>query len=500
MEQLMDGIKEDCIMKKLIYISLAAIVLAACAKETSEPEYIPEYYTFNAVFDEATKVAFGTLDGGSIPLEWKNGDEVAFRMEKSDDSKVTRKGTITVDGSTVSLTLDLASAKNGWESVIDIWYPYTNNLETERPASIKTAQSYDRIAVPVHMTAMTASTVTFATYLDYVVLEFPVTQTSHLISEQHGRATYLPKSTRLSEISLQTSGGVTYTLDTSSDPAVDLKTLYESVDANNRVTVNHSYYMVIAPIASEDITVTYKTEDDVTYSNSKSALTIAGKSYRRMPVMDLTGYHFWRFGTDYTNTDCNGVVYWLRDLLGNGTQMSLGKYSDVTYMENNGENYMTIYPYKSGDSYIYDVGPMWNTGRFSSDGSTQLVFNDGGISNKSYMTFSQKYPVLAIAMDAPKNLAKVTTGSGYHKFEPGDINNRAFVNETGKPVTLIYAKLYENIVKDVAIYDQNRAKMYLRVGFTEEPAAPGPGLKIYWAGTFRSDEEATAYYNSYFGY
>lgn len=501
-------------MKKQYILLAACLAVAACAKEGIEPDYVPEYYTFKAVFDEETKMDFGDPAAGKIALQWKTGDEVGFTLEKSDDSKVTRKGTIAVEGETVTVTMDLNLAKNGWESIQDIWYPYNGGTKL---AAIPTSQSYDCVAVPVQKTAITASTVTFATYLPYVVLEFPVTQRTHTLPQQYNRATYLPKSTRLNSITLTTSS-TTYELNTSADPAINLKTLYESVtndELGNAVitTTNKAYYMVIAPITSETITVKYTTEDDISFSNSKGGLTLATKAYRKMPEFDLTGYHFWRFGASFTNSDCNGMVYWMRDLSGDGKNMVLTTYTSgdpavtSTYLNRNaGSNYMSIYPYNTGSGdkpYVYDFGPLWGLGHFCSDGSAGLTFNTGQPAvNQGKMTLSSKYPVLAIAMDRPKALANYST----YQFimEPGDLNQRTIFNEDGDEAgynaakVLLFTQLDASgkILYGKTIAGTTRNKVLLRMNFSDSPAS-GPELKVYWAGTFRSADDAKAYFKKY---
>ena len=267
--------------------------------------------------------------------------------------------------------------------------------------------------------------------------------------------------------------------------------------------------MVIGPITSETITVKYTTEDNISFSNSKGSQTFATKAYRKMPVFDLTGYHFWRFGTSFTNADCNGMVYWMRDLSGDGSNVVLTTYGDpvITYLNRNaGSNYMSIYPYNTGAGdrpYVYDFGPLWGNGNFCSNGSTGLTFDTKQPAvNQGKMTLSSKYPVLAIAMDRPKALANYSTYQFY--MEPVDLNQRQIFNENGNETgynaakVLLFTQLDASgkILYGKTIAGTTRNKVLLRMNFSDSPAS-GPELKVYWAGTFRNADDAKLFFKNY---
>lgn len=494
---MMTGIKirRKEIMKKYTFFAVVSLMLAACTKEAEIviPVETSEIHTFNVVIEPDTKVSFGTPEGGSIALNWKDGDEVGFRLEKSDDSKVIRKGTVSIDGDNITVSLNLASAKNGYESILDVWYPYNEGV---KPASIPAAQTYDVVFVPVQMSTKTSTTITFATYLEYVVLEFPITQTAHIIADYAHREDYFPISKRINQICV-TASGDTYTLNTSTNPAVDLKTLKDEL-VDNRATVSGSYYLVIRPLVSEDITVTYTTEDNVTWSNSKSSLTLPSKSYRKMPVLDMTGYHFWNFGLSHTNNDPNGLAYWFREVQSPMAAHSMG----IDYMTTQDDSFTIIPDTADNLTYSYYITPLWGGGsldyRFCSNGSTLLS------NNTARITLSQKYPILAVATDRPKAKADVKQVD-MHIFDPnasGNFKSRTIWDENSSihSTAMVYARMSEadNILASSAVVDAPRVQMKLIITYNSKPT--DPNLKVYFAGTFRSEAEAKAYYNSYFGY
>lgn len=489
------GINEDSIMKKIISFTAFAIAVAACSIELVQPEETPEYYTFNAVFESDTKVDFGTPEGGSIALNWKDGDEVGFKLTKSDKSVVTRKGSVSVEGDVVTVTLDLSSAENGWESVVDIWYPYNGGTKL---AEIPTSQSYDVVAVPVHKTDMTSSTITFASYLDYVVLEFPVIQTAQFYSGYKDESRYNPVIKKVNSISVGIEGESTYSLDASGDTSISLKEYYNEdnsrLDGNGRLTVDKTYYVIIPPIASKKITVTYTTEDELSFSNTKSGLTLDSGSYRRMPSMDLTGHHLWRFGTSFTNTDCNGLVYWFREV-----QKPSAAHSIATEYLLPEEKHHTVIPDVDGTTYYYYLTPLWGGGsldyRFCSNGSALMAPGGAG---RVDITLSQKYPIFAIAIDRPKAIENFSSYTFI--FDPngsGAFKSRAIYNENSGSVALIYAKMAEsdNILASTTVADAQRVQMKLSVVCSSAPT--DPNLKVYFAGTFRSATEAENYFKSY---
>lgn len=531
-------------MKKLFYIPVALLAIVACQKnelviEEAGDEPVWRYVTAS-MDNDATKAILVNDGEGGKDFQWTVGDVIAICVNKKNDETydcVTRPGEITSveDG----IAVIKYNAKGAY-SIVNAWYPYSVQNSTtgipSAPSTVAANQVYKNGAVSVPLKATNAFPIsvadedriretsakdtpidglTFAeATTDYAVLEFPATQIAYILGSEFNRATYLPKSTGIKKIKLQIEGGSTYTLDTSEDPVVDLKTKHADVsDAAGRVSVNKSYVLVIPPLSNDNITVTYTTEDDVEFSNKKNSLTIATKHYRKMPTFDLTGYHFWRFGSSYTNSDCNGMVYWMRDIKGDGTHMTLSNGTDTEtsagtqYLDvDAGTTYMTIYPFKiTGDKpYVYDFSPLWNTGHFCSDGVNQLTFNTSEKTAK--MTFAKKYPILAIAVDRPKALANFS--SNEFTFDTSDFTSRTIYNESGDKVTddkhvgkaLIYSKMADDgkILSSVDIADAGRVKIKLRVAFTSDPSSISDvPLKVYWAGTFRSTTEAETFFKNY---
>jgi len=118
------------------------------------------------------------------------------------------------------------------------------------------------------------------------------------------------------------------------------------------------------------------------------------------------------------------------------------------------------------------------------------------------ITLSQEYPILAIATERPKS--KSGYSSITHIFDPngdGYFKSRTIYDESSShPTAMIYATMAadNNILASSTVADATRVQMKLSITYSSAPA--DPTLKLYFAGTFKTADEAKAYYNTYFGY
>lgn len=500
-------------MKKQYILLAACLAVAACAKEGIEPDYVPEYYTFNAVLEDATKVEFADKDASTKYLQLKDGDKVGYTYTLSNDSiSEVKQGTISVDGNNVTVTLDLAGAKAGWESILDIWYPYN---EGSKLTAIPTTQTYDAIAVPIEMKSKTASSIEFQVVptVEYVVLEFPIEQISYFITKDHFNGDdnkdyiyYDPVSSVLKSIAVTIEGSDTYTLNIVGDEGINLKSLAESVDANNHVTATKTYYIVIPPISSKAITVAYTHTNMQTYNKRKSGLSLSNKDFRRMPRYSLSGYHFWNFGSLNNNTDPNGLVYWYRNTDNSHQEIS------STYVSL-GSDYMKLKYNLDGSNYRYNFSPLWNNRISKGDGTGLIANPNKNGDNIPRITLGADYPVLAICMEDPKYYAVHTKDGDNQLWNHVETNwdptngtypeakgSRVFVQaENSRSIFCLGYNFSSGTLSGVAtgdVKDIKRIQCKIAISIKNGEPVP-PEFKVYWAGTFKSEADAKDCYDKW---
>jgi len=146
-------------MKKYIFIAAVAMMsLASCNKDIEDTINDGELTTFN-ISIEKTKAELGTVDGSTVPLNWKDGDEIAFKL--SDDSVV--KGTVSVSGTTATVSVNLGS-----NTVSDAWFPYNSGT---KPSKILQYQSASTISVPLQMASLDVNTISFEEIVEWSIVK-----------------------------------------------------------------------------------------------------------------------------------------------------------------------------------------------------------------------------------------------------------------------------------------------------------------------------------------